>query len=254
MSNSAINNVILRGEIGSRVYGTNVTSKSDRDEMGIFIEAPSNVLLHNPYDSYVYRDAPKGEPSKPGDLDLTLYSLRKYVALASKGNPTIFSFLWLPSYMYRTVFGNKLINIRNAFLSKNLVKSYLGYLGAQKNKMLGLKAHTVNRPELIKNFGYDTKFAMHALRLGYECIVLCEKEEIVYPIVEDRRLFLKDVRNGKYSFEKIISLIEDLEKELKDKLEKCNWKLDEKTIKNYMIYAHKIYWIENYPEYFPVHE
>ena len=45
---------------------------------------------------------------------------------------------------------------------------FLGYLQAQKAGMTGAAGAHPNRPELVAEHGYDTKFAMHALRLGVQ--------------------------------------------------------------------------------------
>ncbi|HUY44275.1 MAG TPA: nucleotidyltransferase domain-containing protein [Streptosporangiaceae bacterium] len=50
-----------------------------------------------PFDHYVFRTQPEGARSGPGDTDLVMYSLRKYLRLAVKGNPTAL----LPLYAHR---------------------------------------------------------------------------------------------------------------------------------------------------------
>ena len=164
----ALNNEILRGVVGSTTHGTAIEGQDDRDEMGVFVEPPENVCGLAPCDHYIYRDQPEGVRSQPGDLDLTMYSLRKFCRLAAKGNPSVILLLWLPSHISKTQLGAELVRTREAFVSKESGSRFLGYLVAQKMKLKGERAHTVNRPELVAKYGYDTKFAMHALRLGFE--------------------------------------------------------------------------------------
>ena len=87
---------ILRGLVGSTVHGLNVNDGiEDRDEMGICIEPFEEAMaLWAPFEQFIYRTAAEregraGARSTAGDLDLTIYSLRKWTRLALKGNPTI---------------------------------------------------------------------------------------------------------------------------------------------------------------------
>jgi hypothetical protein len=58
------------------------------------------------------------------------------------------------------------------FVSRLAAVRFLGYLRGQKAAMTSQpEAHT-NRPELVAVHGYDTKYAMHALRLGLQGVEL----------------------------------------------------------------------------------
>ncbi|MDE2103551.1 MAG: nucleotidyltransferase domain-containing protein, partial [Patescibacteria group bacterium] len=166
----ALGNEILRGVVGSTSHGTAIEGQDDRDEMAVFIEPPENVCGLTPCDHYIYRDQPEGVRSQPGDLDLTMYSLRKFCRLAAQGNPSVIILLWLPDHVSKTRLGAELIGMREAFINRESGQRFLGYLVAQKMKLTGERTQTVARPELVEKYGYDTKFAMHALRLGFEGI------------------------------------------------------------------------------------
>jgi hypothetical protein len=195
----ATTNEILRGVVGSTAHGTAIDGQDDRDEMGIFIEPPENVCGLTPCEHYFYRDKPEGVRSGPGDLDLTLYSLRKFCRLAAGGNPSVAILLWLPAHIIKAPLGAGLIGMREAFVSKASGARFLGYLVAQKQKMKGERAHTVSRPELVAKYGYDTKFAMHALRLGYEGIGLLTHRRLTLPVAEPNLSTLRAVRSGRIS-------------------------------------------------------
>ena len=94
---------ILRGLVGSTVHGLNVNDGiEDRDEMGICVEPLEEAMaLWAPFEQFIYRSAAEREGredarSIAGDLDLTIYSLRKWMRLALKGNPTILLLLFTP--------------------------------------------------------------------------------------------------------------------------------------------------------------
>jgi uncharacterized protein len=141
----ALENEILRGVVGSTAHGTAIEGSDDRYEMGVFIEPPENVCGLSAIENYIYRDQPNGVRSQPGDLDLTMYSLRKFCRLATQGNPSVIILLWLPEHITKTELGTELIGMREAFISKDSGKRFLGYLVAQKMKLKGERTHTVNR-------------------------------------------------------------------------------------------------------------
>ena len=235
-------NEILRGVVGSTAHGTAIDGQDDRDEMGVFVEPPENVCGLAPCDHYIYRDKPDGVRSGPGDLDLTLYSLRKFCRLAAQGNPSVILLLWLPAHITRTPLGAELIGMREAFVSKAVGARFLGYLVAQKQKMKGERAHTVNRPDLVAKYGYDTKFAMHALRLAYEGIELLTERRLTLPVAEPNLTTLRAIRSGKISEARALELIEDAEAELHELVGRCTWEADNRAIDGFMVRAHLDHW------------
>jgi predicted nucleotidyltransferase len=238
----ATTNEILRGVVGSTAHGTAIDGQDDRDEMGVFIEPPENVCGLTPCEHYIYRDKPEGVRSGPGDLDLTLYSLRKFCRLAAGGNPSVVILLWLPAHIIKTLLGAELIGMREAFISKVSGARFLGYLVAQKLKMKGERAHTVSRRELVAKYGYDTKFAMHALRLGYEGIEFLTHRRLTLPVAEPNLTTLRAVRSGKINEAGALDLIEDAEVRLHELVDRCTWEPDNDAIDEFMVRAHLDHW------------
>ena len=60
------------------------------------------------------------------------------------------------------------------------------------------------RPEIIGKFGYDTKAAMHTLRLLYEGIELLKDHWVTLPRETRERDLLLAVRRGEWSEERVI--------------------------------------------------
>jgi uncharacterized protein len=238
----ALNNEILRGVVGSTAHGTAIEGQDDRDEMGIFIELPENVCGLEPCDHYIYRDQPEGVRSGPGDLDLTMYSLRRFCQLAAKGNPSLLLLLWLPAYLKMTASGQRLVAIRDAFVSKAAGERFLGYLVAQKKRLTGERGPNVQRSELVAKYGYDTKFAMHALRLGYEGIELMTDRRLTLPVPEPRLTTLRALRTGQVSYPEALGLIEDAERKLRESVDACTWSADRAAIDAFMVDAHLTHW------------
>ncbi|MFV2197978.1 DNA polymerase beta superfamily protein, partial [Nocardiopsis sp. LOL_012] len=75
----AENGTVLRCRVGSSVHGLALDGQGDRDEMGICVEPPEYVIGLRAFEQYVFRTRPDHVRSGPGDLDLTVYSLGKWV-------------------------------------------------------------------------------------------------------------------------------------------------------------------------------
>ena len=74
--------------------------------------------------------------------------------------------------VFRDEAGAELVDNAHRFVSGLAADRFLGYLQGQKAAMLGEKGAHTNRPELVAIHGYDSKYAMHALRLGYQGVEL----------------------------------------------------------------------------------
>ena len=213
---------ILRATVGSTVHGLHHGGQDDRDEMAVYIEPPAYLIglarargirggLYG-FEHYVERTQPEGVRSGPGDLDLVAYSLRKYVRLALKGHPTILLLLFVPEeqIVAKSSLGDELRALRPAILSLQAGRGYLGYLRGQKERLLGSRGQkNVNRPELVAAHGYDTKYAMHAARLGVQGVELLETGRVTLPMPEPDRSRVMAIRTGERSFEEAIGEIDD---------------------------------------------
>ncbi len=247
MSNKevALDNQILRGLVGSTCHGTAIEGQDDRDEMGVFIEPPAYVCGLDTLDHYIYRSQPEGVRSGPGDLDLTLYSLRKFTYLAAKGNPSVILLLWLKNPLFNTLYGQELIKMRTHFISRNAGNAYIGYLISQKRALLGEKTKAVTRPELIEKYGFDTKYAMHALRLGLQGIEYLTEGGLSVPVREPDLSILRAVRSGGFSLEETIKMIETTEERLKKIVSDCDWEVNYDMVNDFLVDMHQRYWDEN---------
>lgn len=215
-------NTILRGTVGSTVHGLHLEGSDDRDEMGVCLEPREHVVGFGKFQQWVHRDQPEGVRSQPGDLDLTVYSLRKWAWLALRGNPTVLLLLFVPpeECQVRTKHGKALQYLAPAFASKRAGKAFLGYLMQQSKRMAGeLGQKGVNRPELVRRYGFDTKYAMHALRLGYQGVEYMKTGRITLPVPEPHRSFLRAVRQGDVTMTAIQSGLCGLEHEIEDLLQ-----------------------------------
>ena len=65
-------------------------------------------------------------------------------------------------------------------------------------------------------YGFDTKYAMHMLRLGFQGVELLSTGQLSLPMREPERSFLLDVRRGRVSEQECLAKAESLERELDD--------------------------------------
>jgi len=72
------------------------------------------------------------------------------------------------------------------------------------------------RPEIIGKFGYDTKAAMHTLRLLYEGIELMKDRWVTLPRPSPERDLLLAVRRGEWSEDRVIEHAKRLLRTLED--------------------------------------
>lgn len=218
-------NTILRCTVGSTVHGIAVESMDDRDEMGICLEPPEYVVGLRDFEQWVYRTQPEGVRSGPGDLDLTVYSARKWSRLALGGNPTVLLPLFVgeSECQVLTPAGRAIRANAERFLSQRCTRAFLGYLTQQRERLMGVRgSKKVNRPELIARFGFDTKYAMHALRLGFQGIEISTEARLSLPMKPEHRSFLLDVRQGRVTLDNVVVRLEELETELESLLANGN--------------------------------
>lgn len=158
--------------------------------------------------------------SQPGDLDLTIFSLRKFARLAAAGNPSVLLLLFTPDLTKLDGTGSQLRDLKDAFISKEAGHRFLGYMHGQKQRLLGEKGQKrVKRPDLEEKFGFDTKYAYHILRLGLQGIELMRTGKLQLPMSEKDREFLLDVRTGKYTFNQVLTSAGEFEVQLKEEIE-----------------------------------
>lgn len=202
---------ILRTVVGSGVHGIAIAGTDDHDEMGVFVEPPERVLgIVGDVPHYVFRTQPEGARSGPGDVDLVLYALRKYLRLATKGNPTALLPLYAPaeSIVVCTPLGEELRALAPAVLSQQAVHRFLGYMHAQRERMVASRGGAPKRPELVARYGFDVKFASHALRLAYQGREVGRDGRLTLPMPGPEREHVLAVKRGEVPFEDVLRAID----------------------------------------------
>ena len=113
---------------------------------------------------------------------------------------------------FRTSVGEALQKLAPAFASRHAGKRFLSYLEARRQRLAGERGQRcVNRVELVEQFGYDTKYAMHMLRLGDQGIEFLESGRLTLPMRDPVRTHLMEVRQGRSNFSDVLAKCTELE-------------------------------------------
>lgn len=195
-------------EVGSTAHGTGIPGGEDHDEMAVVVESAEEVLGldESGMRTVMLRTQPEGTRSGPGDTDRTLHSLRRFVRLAASGNPSILMSFWAP-VEHITSEGEELRALGEAFVGRHVIPRYRGYMESQATRLLGLRGGGHGRrggggrEELIAAHGYDTKYAMHCARLGFQGLELLSSGRLQLPIQGEPADWLRAVRRGDVSFD-----------------------------------------------------
>lgn len=220
--------MLVNSIVGSTLYGLN-THGSDEDTMGIFIFSPEQKLGLGSNDTI-------------GGSDHTLHELTKFVRLAAKGNPTVTELLWAPENMWLQWdqrWEQWRMEIIDLTTSQNAINAYLGYSKQQQKNLIS--GHS-QRKELIEQYGYDTKTAMHMLRLLFQCQRYLQCGKLTFPLDPYERDVLLDVRNGKYSEEYVVEAAQGLEHQLRHTESPLPKDVDYEKINKWLAHVYKEYW------------
>lgn len=187
--------LVLLGEYGSSAHDVMIDS-SDFDYIGVAVE-PSNAIfgLEN-YEHTVLKEKASGVASAANDEEGTIYSLKKFARLAEAGNTAIVSALYLPKYEVLTEVGEMLIAERNIFLSRSILKRFGGHLITERRRMNGDIREKVLRPALIEKFGFDTKAAYQAVKLGIHGRRFALLGTMEIPFTGEEKEFILAIRRG----------------------------------------------------------
>ncbi len=240
---------ILRTVVGSGVHGIAIEGTDDHDEMGVFIEPPGHVVgLLKPSDHYIFRTQPEGTRSGPGDTDLILYSLRKYLRLAVKGNPTALLPLFAPAdaVLLLTPMGEELRALGPSVLSQRAIHRFLGYMNGQRERLLGAGG-APNRPELVARYGYDVKYASHALRLAYQGLEIARDGRLTLPMPHAERERVLRVKRGEVTaLADVLTEIDAVQADVESTLTSGQTPLPEEpaldAISDWSVSAHRRHW------------
>lgn len=197
---------------GSQLHGAKLDGTDDTDYYGVFIPPPEKMLGLDPFEHFVHTTG-DGTGNTKDDVDVTLYSLGKFAKLAAKGNPSVLQFLFTKVDLDRIhPCWLAISDNRDLFLAKSHLSSFLGYANAQLQRLMGQRGQkNVNRTFLEAQYGYDTKYAMHIVRLLGEATELMRYGTITFPRPDAGVLI--DIRRGKYKLSELLDIANEFEEQ-----------------------------------------
>lgn len=217
----------------------------------MYVQTPGQVAgLAHTDEHYVSRTKPEGERSGPGDTDLTIYSLRKFTRLAAAGNPTILIPFWSNDVdlLLSTELGDELRALGSKhFATRRAGRRLLGYLEGQRERMTGggRQSRIPNRPELIEKYGYDTKYASHALRLGLQGIELVTTGRLSLPLRAEDLAPCMEIKRGEVDYDEALRRVDAVRAQLDTTLAGVLPILDEPEmdeVNAWLVGAHRRHW------------
>ncbi len=208
---------IFYATVGSRLYGF-AMPKSDRDYKGVWMPTPDEILRGS-------KDHKETETFDNGQTgakheESVLYSPRRYIELCSGGNPTVLELAFIPANLVQWCdeFGDRVMAfVRSALISKRAGVAYMGYAhqqldvvkrSANENLALEVRAGAA-RLDLVRDFGFDTKAAVHLIRIATQGAQLMRTgvlDPVLHnPLVDE----LWRIRRGRSGYETATLMIED---------------------------------------------
>lgn len=152
---------------------------------------------------------PNARGGKGREYDFQIYSIVQYVQLCSECNPNMIDSLFTheTDVLHITQIGQVLRDNRKKFLHQGIFDKFKGYAYAQVKKLNTKEAdEDSKRAVLIRQYGYDTKFAYHVVRLLDECEQLLRDGDMD---LKKNREQLKSIRRGEWTLEQINQHFQD---------------------------------------------
>lgn len=126
--------IIVKTVAGSHLFGTN-TASSDRDFKGVFLPSRDQILLGEGKDTQNTTTGSSFSKNNSNDVDVELYSLKKFMKMLSTGDTAALEILFSPKEMIieSTPEWDYIVSHRDQLVHKN-VQAILGYARSQANK------------------------------------------------------------------------------------------------------------------------
>jgi predicted nucleotidyltransferase len=202
---------------GSAAHGAKLADKSDFDLLGVYIPPMEEIVgIRDVEPHFVWSTAGDKARNTADDMDMNMYSLRKWAKMAASGNPSALEFLFVDNLAPKSA-------VWDAHIAPNSLSFLSSHAGHHFHKFCEHMLRTMKgegtgkrgqRPDLIAEFGYDTKAAMHLVRVLNEGIELMDTGRITLPRPE--KDYLIGIRRGKVP---TLRGIEEIAAELFAKLE-----------------------------------
>jgi len=175
---------------GSHSYNLS-TPESDVDFFGVYAAKTNSVLGLCPPPATITGEKP----------DFTIHEVGKFCLLLLKGNPTIVEALFTERFTISEMDAwTYLTTIRDKFLSRRVVRQYLGYCQGQIHK---LAAHGGTGGLHTAGGKYSSKWAYHIIRLAWQARDIAMGREPRPWMEGGERDILMKIRAGEWSQQQV---------------------------------------------------
>lgn len=126
--------VLIKAQAGSHLFGTN-TPSSDMDYKGVFLPEADQILLGS-YSEFVSKTTgDSNSKNSKDDIDIELYSLKKFLKMVSRGDTAALELLFTPDDMIieKDPLWDEVLQYRDQLISSK-VSAMIGYARQQANK------------------------------------------------------------------------------------------------------------------------
>lgn len=200
-------NTVLAGYVGSISHNTyrpstDPNSIDDKDVMGVYIAPITEYFgMRKP-------ERRQQEIVKRDEWDVVVYEIAKMFSLWAAGNPNVLSLLWLNPQFYvtKTEAGQRILDNRHLFISKQVYHSFNGYAYGQLKRMEHLAYEGYmgeKRKSLVEKYGFDTKNAAHCIRILRMGIEFLSEGEL--HVFREDAPQLVEIKNGAWSLGQVKS-------------------------------------------------
>jgi len=153
-------------------------------------------------------------PYKEVEYDFAIYGIVRYLALCMENNPNMIDSLFVPRrcILHSTEISEHVRANRRLFLHKGAMHKFRGYAFSQMSKIRNkVNSSNPKRAAAIEQFGYDTKFSYHVVRLALEAEQILVEGDLD---IERNSEILKSVRHGEWTLEQVETWFTDKERAL----------------------------------------
>lgn len=156
--------ILIKAMAGSHLFGTN-TPKSDKDYKGVYLPSERELLLGSYKETIQQSTGNDSSKNSQDDVDVELYSLKKFLKMVDKGDTAALELLFTPHEMIieKDPMWDFILERRDQLLSKQ-VNAMIGYARQQANKY-GIKGSRMgelnNIIKVLKNIEKEIKDYIH---------------------------------------------------------------------------------------------
>lgn len=230
---------------GSQLHGAKVSGYDDLDIYGCYIEPPEYILGIMMCEHFVWSSSSDAVKNSANDIDVTTYSLHRWGELMMKGNPAILHYLFaVNDSIGSDTWARYIAPIKESLVTLKSAKQYIGFANSQRMRLTGERGmgRHGQRPDLIEQYGFDTKFAMHYIRLLLECLELLRSRNLTFPLAESK--FLIDIRTGKYTQAEVFKYGAELMLECEDAMKNSSLpeSINPMELSRVIAQAYKYHW------------